>query len=259
MYASEPATVPARGQALISTGLSFEIPVHSYGRVAPRSGLAVKNFIDVGAGVIDSDYRGEVKVLLRNLDQHNDFAVKSGDRIAQLVITKITPTQLVQVDDLDDTNRGAAGFGSTGISDTPKTSAKKRDLNQQAATDVTPKTDKSTPAHNFAGVSVLGKPEEVLLKTGDQVKGGTPTTVGEVMKDAGKLIMVYISMHDCPGCLEFTPMLVELYREMNETEKTFEVVFFSGDKKEEVFQDYFADMPWPALPFKDSRLKKACK
>ena len=66
LHASVADVVPPRGQKLISTGLAFAIPHGSYGRVAPRSGLAVKNFIDVGAGVIDSDYRGEVKVLLFN-------------------------------------------------------------------------------------------------------------------------------------------------------------------------------------------------
>ena len=66
LHASAAETIPARSQKLISTGLAFGIPVGSYGRIAPRSGLAVKNFIDVGAGVIDSDYRGEVKVLLFN-------------------------------------------------------------------------------------------------------------------------------------------------------------------------------------------------
>ena len=66
LHSSVADTVPARGQKLISTGLAFAIPYGNYGRIAPRSGLAVKNFIDVGAGVIDSDYRGEVKVLLFN-------------------------------------------------------------------------------------------------------------------------------------------------------------------------------------------------
>ncbi len=66
--------MPARGKALISTAISMAIPVGNYGRIAPRSGLAAKNMIDVGAGVIDSDYRGEVKVLLFNLSDI-DFEV----------------------------------------------------------------------------------------------------------------------------------------------------------------------------------------
>lgn len=73
--------VPAKGKALISTGIAMAIPEGNYGRIAPRSGLAAKYFIDVGAGVIDSDYRGEVKVLLFNFGD-TDFKVSKGDRIA---------------------------------------------------------------------------------------------------------------------------------------------------------------------------------
>ena len=72
LFASEEIVVPAKGKTLIGTGISMAIPVGNYGRVAPRSGLAVKNFIDVGAGVVDSDYRGEVKVLLFNFGE-TDF------------------------------------------------------------------------------------------------------------------------------------------------------------------------------------------
>ena len=91
------------------------IPEGNYGRIAPRSGLAAKHSIDVGAGVIDSDYRGEVKVLLFNLSD-TDFEVKPGDRIAQLIIEKYTMTEIQEVEGkLDDTVRGEGGFGSTGI------------------------------------------------------------------------------------------------------------------------------------------------
>ena len=81
LHAIEEKVVPARGKALIGTGLAFGIPVGNYGRIAPRSGLAAKNSIDIGAGVIDSDYRGEVKVLLFNFSD-TDFKVVEGDRIA---------------------------------------------------------------------------------------------------------------------------------------------------------------------------------
>ena len=81
LHAAAAEVIPARGQKLISTGLAFSIPHGSYGRIAPRSGLAAKNSIDVGAGVIDSDYRGEVKVLLFNLSTV-DFAINEGDRCA---------------------------------------------------------------------------------------------------------------------------------------------------------------------------------
>jgi dUTP pyrophosphatase len=83
------------------------------GRVAPRSGLAAKHSIDVGAGVIDYDYRGPVKVILFNLSDA-DFAIARGDRIAQLVLERIHTPDVVVVEKLAGTVRGAGGFGSTG-------------------------------------------------------------------------------------------------------------------------------------------------
>lgn len=113
---------------LIKTGIAIAIPRGHYARVAPRSGLAAKNGIDVMAGVIDEDYRGEVGVILINLGfrfEFNDAGVmqvapaepviiKHGDRIAQLIIEKYTPCLPIEVSSLDDTARGAGGFGSTG-------------------------------------------------------------------------------------------------------------------------------------------------
>jgi len=83
------------------------------GRIAPRSGLASKHFIDTGAGVIDADYRGQVKVLLFNHGA-SDFEVKEGDRIAQLVLEKICTPDVQEVEELEESVRGAGGFGSTG-------------------------------------------------------------------------------------------------------------------------------------------------
>ena len=102
---------------LISTGIAIAIPHGYYARVASRSGLAVKG-IEVGAGVIDSDYRGEVKVLLRYFNfTVEPFAIKAGDRIAQLIIEKIITPEPTVVDNLDDTVRNDGGFGSTGVND----------------------------------------------------------------------------------------------------------------------------------------------
>ena len=95
------------------TDLQIAVPEGCYGRVAPRSGLAAKKFIDVGAGVIDYDYRGNVGVVLFNFGDE-DFKVSKGDRIAQLICEKISYPQLEQCKTLDVTERGAGGFGSTG-------------------------------------------------------------------------------------------------------------------------------------------------
>ncbi|CAK9146355.1 unnamed protein product [Ilex paraguariensis] len=106
--------VPARGKAMIPTDLSISIPEGTYARIAPRSGLAWKHSIDVGAGVIDADYRGPVGVILFN-HSDVDFEVEVGDRIAQMIIERILTPEVAEVDDLDSTVRGAAGFGSTGV------------------------------------------------------------------------------------------------------------------------------------------------
>ncbi|KAL1956858.1 hypothetical protein VTO42DRAFT_6706 [Malbranchea cinnamomea] len=114
LYCAKQTTIPAKGKGLVSTGLAIAVPEGTYGRVAPRSGLASKNFIDTGAGVIDADYRGEVKVLLFNFSDV-DFQVNEGDRIAQLVLERIYTPEVVEVDELEESIRGAGGFGSTGV------------------------------------------------------------------------------------------------------------------------------------------------
>ena len=83
-----------------------------YGRMAPRSGLALKKFIDIGAVVIDADYRGEVGVVLFNFGD-DDFVVNMGDRIAQLIFEKIKTPKIKELEELDGTDRGASGYGST--------------------------------------------------------------------------------------------------------------------------------------------------
>ncbi|KAL5242904.1 hypothetical protein ACI65C_010314 [Semiaphis heraclei] len=105
--------VKAHGKELIKTDIQIKVPQGTYGRIAPRSGLAWKNFIDVGAGVIDSDYRGNVGVLLYN-HSDDDFIVNKGDRVAQLICEKIVCPEVVELETLDDTDRGEGGFGSTG-------------------------------------------------------------------------------------------------------------------------------------------------
>ena len=113
LYSSEEAIIPSKMRAVVKTGISIAIPEGYYGRIAPRSGLSVNYGIDVGAGVIDSDYRGEVCVLLFNFGEQ-DFNVNAGNRIAQLILEKIAIGEVVETEELDETIRGAGGFGSTG-------------------------------------------------------------------------------------------------------------------------------------------------
>jgi dUTP pyrophosphatase len=102
-------------RSLIATGLFIELPAGYEAQIRPRSGLAFKNGITVlnSPGTIDADYRGEVKVLLVNLSSE-DFEIKDGERIAQMVIARHEQAEWVQVEELNESNRGAGGFGSTG-------------------------------------------------------------------------------------------------------------------------------------------------
>ena len=114
LYSSEDAVVPCQaGRALVGTGITVVLPPGVYGRVAPRSGLAVKHCINVGAGVIDPDYTGEIKVVLFNHGE-NDFEIKKGDRIAQLILERCETPPIEEISIIEDTDRGDGGFGSTG-------------------------------------------------------------------------------------------------------------------------------------------------
>ena len=114
LYAAEDAVVVCGTRKLIKTNISMEINPGYYGRIAPRSGLAYKNGIDILAGVIDSDYRGDIGVILYNTDKNIDFTVKKGDRIAQIIFEACYIATLNNVENLDNTLRQAGGFGSTG-------------------------------------------------------------------------------------------------------------------------------------------------
>ena len=113
LYSTDEIIIPPTHRGLISTGIAIVLPNNVYGRVAPRSGLAVKYGIQVGAGVIDPDYTGEVKVVLFNHGDKN-FEVKKGDRIAQLILERCETPQVEEIGLLLETERGAGGFGSTG-------------------------------------------------------------------------------------------------------------------------------------------------
>lgn len=109
----EELSIAPKQRVMARTGLAVAIPQGFYGRVAPRSGLAVKNGLDVLAGVIDSDYRGEVCCLLYNTGDET-INLPAGSKICQLIVEQITTPEAEWAMDLDETARGAGGFGSTG-------------------------------------------------------------------------------------------------------------------------------------------------
>lgn len=114
LFAVEEVTLESGARAMVRTGLSVAIPRGFYGRVAPRSGLAVRHGLDVLAGVIDSDYRGEIKCALVNHGQET-LTLEAGQRVAQLIVEAIITPEPAWADALDQTARGEGGFGSTGI------------------------------------------------------------------------------------------------------------------------------------------------
>jgi dUTP pyrophosphatase len=116
LYTADPATIEAGERATVSTGIAVEIPDGYAGLVLPRSGLAARYGIALvnAPGLIDSGYRGEVKVLLLNTDRTEAFRISPGDRIAQLVLLPVAAAEPVEVDELVVSARGAGGFGSSG-------------------------------------------------------------------------------------------------------------------------------------------------
>lgn len=112
----EELVIPSGGRAMVHTGLSMMLPLGYEAQVRPRSGLALKRGVTVlnSPGTIDEGYRGEICVILANFGEE-PFAIGKGDRIAQMVIAPCTRAEIVQVDALDDTERGVGGFGSTGV------------------------------------------------------------------------------------------------------------------------------------------------
>jgi dUTP diphosphatase len=113
LFSIEDVELPSRQRAMVRTGLAVAIPPGFYGRVAPRSGLAAKNGLDVLAGVIDSDYRGEICCILYNTGD-DVISLQAGSKICQLILEQIITPEAAWVVDLDETARGAGGFGSTG-------------------------------------------------------------------------------------------------------------------------------------------------
>ena len=114
LYSIENVEIPPLERRMISTGISLKIEDGYYGRIAPRSGLACKHGIDVLAGVIDSEYIGEIKVILYNTDKNNYHNVNIGDKIAQIIIEKHYNFDFELVEQIEETNRGNKGFGSSG-------------------------------------------------------------------------------------------------------------------------------------------------
>ena len=117
LRANEDVELKPLERRLVATGLAIAIPEGYAGFVQPRSGLALRKGLSMAntPGLIDAHYRGELKVCAVNLDPENAIHISKGERIAQLVIQKVPVVALIEVDDLDETDRGTGGFGSSGV------------------------------------------------------------------------------------------------------------------------------------------------
>ena len=117
LRSSEDVTLEPFERRLVSTGLAIALPDGYAGFVQPRSGLAIRQGLSIvnTPGLIDAHYRGELKIIAVNLDAHESIHIRKGDRIAQLVIQAVPAVRLVETDELSETDRGAGGFGSSGV------------------------------------------------------------------------------------------------------------------------------------------------
>lgn len=111
---SDPVIIWPHERVLIKTGIKAAIPTGWYMQMMSRSGLAMKSYIDTRAGVIDSSYRGEIGVILHNDSAYNEIEIKPGDKISQGIILPVPEVEWVEVNMLDETARGAGGYGSSG-------------------------------------------------------------------------------------------------------------------------------------------------
>ena len=114
LYSTQEVLIAPGCRAIISTGISAEIPDGYVGLIWPRSGLSIKQGSDILAGVVDATYRGEIKVCIHNCDKLSDMHILPGDRIAQILFQEIPKFELVEVEELSETQRGGKGFGSSG-------------------------------------------------------------------------------------------------------------------------------------------------
>ena len=116
LHSAEDITLQPGQRALVSTGIAVALPMGTVGLIHPRSGLAAKQGLTIvnAPGTVDAQYRGELKVCLLNTDTTTPIEITRGMRIAQLVVQKVELVDFVEVDELDDTERGAGGYGSTG-------------------------------------------------------------------------------------------------------------------------------------------------
>ncbi|KAF4150037.1 dUTPase [Phytophthora infestans] len=202
LSAAYDAVIPAGGKGLVKTDLIIAVPDGCYARVAPRSGLAWKKFIDTGAGVIDADYRGNVGVILFN-HSSDDFPVKRGDRVAQLILEKIEYPEVQEVDEIEETARGAGGFGSTGVN-VPITKKQHVASNGTAEDEEEDEIDSTLKV-----IELLSEKKVVDEKSRTELKKKLFTASERQLKLINKALASYVDDEDSAKVLEWINAFLE--------------------------------------------------
>jgi thiol-disulfide isomerase/thioredoxin len=183
-----------------------------------------------------------------------DLKVEVGDRVAQLILELIAIAVVEEVDELDDTTRGAGGFGSTGVNKKIKTHA-----NQQASNAPTAKLD-ATAAASESKTQAPNAESKTAAVAVSPVAAITGTVLGKDEKEltlpTTGLIGLYFSADWCAPCRKVTPKLSAFYKAVREQKLPLEIVFVSQDLKESAFTKYWGHMPWPAVQFQQSKAGK---
>ncbi len=205
LFASENKVVKAGEQSLVNTGIQIDIPEGHYGQIKPRSGLALRRRITVGAGVIDRDYRGTIGVLVVNQSKER-FTIKIGDRIAQLVLVKISTPEIEEVKTLEATERGEGGFGSTGESELIPA----RMLREEQFEELHINPD-LTPEDRKAGEELLWEFRDLFVTEVDEM-GCTDLAEHEINLKPGA------RPYYCPGTRRYAPAELEAIRKNIEEE-----------------------------------------
>ncbi len=236
LTAAENVVIKAGDQALVDTGIAIEIPEGHYGQIKPRSGLALKKRITVGAGVIDRDYRGNVRVLLLN-QSSSRFIVQAGERIAQLLLVKIATPEVVEVETFEETEHGEKGFGSTG---TTSIKAKILTVEELREVDINPNLETERAE---AGKELLWEFRELFAKDLSEL-GHTDLVEHEIHLKPDARPYYY------PGTRRFAPVELEAIRaSIREEIEARKIIEYDGPwcapivlakKKDGTFRKYVA-------------------
>ena len=177
LHSSQNTVVPARTHGIVETDIAIQFPDGMYARIAPRSGLALKHGVHVGAGVIDQDYTGPIRVCLFNHEDH-EFEIKKGDRIAHLILEGIYSLPVKEVIALEETSRSSAGFGSTGVSTTVSKSEEDPRKRGEARRETPKKMNNGKFFARREWSPVVGRPEPSNQIRNEEMEG--PEVSGDV-------------------------------------------------------------------------------